>query len=66
MLMILNIKKNPHTHETLQNNTTMHDKDDLIHDEYDTSEDENVTEIQMYENNGEPKLTRRETPNYQL
>ena len=28
---------NPHTPETLQNNTTMHDKDDLIHDEYDTS-----------------------------
>ena len=27
-------------------NTTMHDKDDLIHDEYDTSEDENITEIE--------------------
>ena len=27
----------------------MHDKDDLIHDEYDTSEDENITEIETYE-----------------
>ena len=38
--------ENPHTPETLQihniYNTTMHDKDDLIHDEYDTSEDENI------------------------
>ena len=31
----------------------MHDKDDLIHDEFDTSEDENVTEIETYEHNGE-------------
>ena len=34
-------EQNPHTPETLQirnvYNTTMHDKDDLIHDEYDTS-----------------------------
>ena len=27
----------------------MHDKDDLIHDEYHTSEDENITEIETYE-----------------
>ena len=27
----------------------MHDKDDLIHDEYDTSEDENITEIDTFE-----------------
>ena len=33
--------ENPHTPETLQNNTTMHDKDNLIHDEYDTSQNEN-------------------------
>ena len=31
----------------------MHDKDDLIHDEYDTSEDENITEIETYEDYGE-------------
>ena len=34
-------------------NTTMHDKDDLIHDEYDTSEDENIAEIETYEDYGE-------------
>ena len=38
-----------HTPETLQihnvYNTTMHDKDDSIHDEYDTSEDENIIEM---------------------
>ena len=41
------------TPETLQNhnmyNTTMHDKDNLIHDEYDTSENEYITEIETYE-----------------
>ena len=31
----------------------MHDKDDSIHDEYDTSEDENITEIETYEDYGE-------------
>ena len=31
----------------------MHDKDDLIHDEYDTSEDENITEIDIHEDYGE-------------
>ena len=50
-------EKNSHTPETLQihntYNTTMHDKDDLIHDEYDTSEDENITEIEIYEDYGE-------------
>ena len=45
--------ENPHTPETLQNNITMHDKDDIIHDEYDTSEDENITEIETYEDYGE-------------
>ena len=45
-------QENPHTHETLQNNTTMHDKDDLIHDEYDTSEDENIIEIETFEHYG--------------
>ena len=34
-------------------NTTMHDKDDLIHDEYDTSEDENITQTETFEHNGE-------------
>ena len=42
-------EQNSQTPETLQihntYNTTMHDKDDLIHDEYDTSEDKNTTEI---------------------
>ena len=27
----------------------MHDKDDLIHDEFDTSEDENIIEIKTFE-----------------
>ena len=46
-------EQNSHTPETLQihntYNTTMHNKDDVIHDEYDTSEDENKTEIESYE-----------------
>ena len=50
-------EQNPHTPETLQihnvYNTTMHDKDDLIHDEYDTSEDKNITEIETIEHYGE-------------
>ena len=50
-------QENPQTPETLQihniYNTTIHDKDDLIHDEYDTSEDENITEIETYEDYGE-------------
>ena len=48
---------NSQTLETLQihnvYNTTMHDKDDSIHDEYDNSEDENITEIKTYEHYGE-------------
>ena len=31
----------------------MNDKDDLIHDEYDTSEDKNITEIETFEHYGE-------------
>ena len=50
-------EQNSQTPETLQihniYNTTMHDKDDLIHDEYDTSEDENITEIETFEHYGE-------------
>ena len=50
-------EQNTHTPETLQihniYNTTMYNKDDLIHDEYDTSEDENITETETYENYGE-------------
>ena len=45
--------ENPHTPETLQNNTTMHDKDNSIPDEYDTSENENTIEIDTYEHYGE-------------
>ena len=46
-------EQNTQAPETLQNNTTMHNKDDVIHDEYDTSEDENKTEIETYEDFGE-------------
>ena len=49
-------QENSQTPETLQihnvYNTIMHDKDDSIHDEYDTSEDENITEIETYEHYG--------------
>ena len=34
-------------------NTTVHDKDDLIHNEYDTSEDEITIEIETFEHYGE-------------
>ena len=44
---------NSYTPETLQNNTTIHDKNDLIHDEYDTSENENTIEIETIEDYGE-------------
>ena len=44
------------TPETLQNSytykTSMHDKDNSIHDEYDTSEDKNMTEIETFEHDG--------------
>ena len=50
-------EQNTHTPETLQihniYNTTMHDKDDFIHDEYDTSENKNTVEIETYEHYGE-------------
>ena len=50
-------EQNSQTPETLQihniNNTTMDDKDNLIHDEYDTSEDKNITEIETLEHYGE-------------
>ena len=46
-----------HTPKTLQihntYNTTMHDIDDLIHDENNTSEDENTIEIETFEQYGE-------------
>ena len=42
-----------YTPETLQNNTTMHDIDDLIHNENNTSENENIIEIETYEHYGE-------------
>ena len=49
--------ENPNTLETLQihntYNTTMHDKDNSIHDEYDTSEHENIIEIETIEDYGE-------------
>ena len=50
-------EQNSHTPEKLQihdkYNTTIHDKDDVIHHEYDTSENENITEIETYEDYGE-------------
>ena len=46
-------QENPYTPETLQNNTTMNDKDNSIHDEYDTSENENTIEIETIEDYGE-------------
>ena len=46
-------QENSYTPETLQNNTTMHDIDDLIHDENYTSEDENIIEIETIEDYGE-------------
>ena len=50
-------EQNSHTPETLQihniYNTTIYDKDNSIHDEYDTSEDENITEIETYYDYGE-------------
>ena len=50
-------EQNSHTSEILQihniNNITMHDKDNSIHDEYDTSEDENTIEIETYKDFGE-------------
>ena len=46
-----------HTPETLQihntYNTTMHDKHNLIHEEYNTSEDQNTIEIETIEDYGE-------------
>ena len=50
-------EQNSHTPETLQihnvYNTTMHDKDNSIHDKYHTSKDENITEIETYKHYGE-------------
>ena len=46
-------QENSYTPETLQNNTTIHDKNELIHDEYDTSENENTIEIETIEDYGE-------------
>ena len=37
----------------MQNDTTIHYNDDLIHDENNTSENENIIEIETYENYGE-------------
>ena len=46
-------QENSYTPEILQNNTTMHDKDNSIHDEYDTLENENTIEIETIEDYGE-------------
>ena len=58
-------EQNPHTLETLQiqntYNTTMHDNDDLIHNENNTSENENIIEIETFEQYGE-KIQETEEP----
>ena len=46
-------QENSYTPETLQNDTAIHNRDDLIHDEYDSSEDKNISEIETYEDYGE-------------
>ena len=50
-------QENSHTPETLQihntYNTTMHDKHNLLHEEYNTSENENIIEIETIEQYGE-------------
>ena len=49
-------QENPQTPELqihITYNTTMHDEDDVIHDEYDTSENENIIQIETYEDYGE-------------
>ena len=46
-------QENSYTPEILKNNTTIHDNDDLIHDENNTSENENIIEIETYEHYGE-------------
>ena len=49
-------EQNPHTPETQQihntYNTTIHDNDDLIHDENYTSENEHIIEMETYEHYG--------------
>ena len=42
----------------------MHNKNDLIHDEYDISEDENITEIETYEHYGR-KFMKQKSQNLQ-
>ena len=58
-------EQNIHTPETQQihntYNTTMHDKDDLIHEEYDTSENQNTIEIETYEHYGEKNHETKES-----
>ena len=46
-------QENTYTPETLHNNTTIHDNDNSIHNEYDTSENENILEIETYGHYGE-------------
>ena len=46
-------EQNSHTPEILQNNTTKHGKHDVIHDEDNTSENKNITEIETFEHYGE-------------
>ena len=42
----------------------MHDKDDSIHDEYDTSEDKSITEIKTFEHYGQ-KIHEQNSQNLQ-
>ena len=54
-------EQNTQTPETLLYHTTMQSKYDLIYGEYDTSEDENKTEIETYEDFGEKIRESEET-----
>ena len=61
-------QENSHTPETLQINniygTTMHDKDDLIHDAYDTSEDGNIRKLKHMKTIGR-KFMKQKSQNLQ-
>ena len=37
----------------------MHDKDDSVHEKSDTSEDENITEIETYEHYGDKSMKQK-------
>ena len=58
-------EQNSQTQETLQIHNTydtiMHDKDDIIHDEYNMAENKNVTQIETFEQYGEKIVEAEES-----